>query len=147
MNLINLAKFRMKVNTKITSVLVSLLLYGYSTTFAQQDYPENVKNLFSAVDSLKRNNQPEEGIILLDSWLEKVNEREDDNDFILGEVQYTLADLLKFSNRNRESIASALRAADYYKNSELTALMADCYSLIGDNHIYLGNYEIGRAHV
>jgi len=97
--------------------------------------------MFSKVDSLKKLKQFDEGRLILDSWIENESYKEENDDYVLGEVYYTLADILAVSGKHRESVIEAKRAADNFSKAGLDILVGDCYSLIGNNQIYIGNYE------
>lgn len=97
--------------------------------------------MFNTTDSLKQHRQLDEGLQLLTDYLDQAPESELNDDLIMADVYYTKGDLLRQSNRSRESINAARKAVEFYKKAGLAQQMGDCYSLIGNNHMYLGNYE------
>jgi signal transduction histidine kinase/tetratricopeptide (TPR) repeat protein len=113
----------------------------YFHSYAQQELPAHVKTLLSTTDSLKKQRQFEEGLQLLTNYVDQAPDLELNDNLIMAELYYTKGDLLKFNNRNRESIIVSGMAAALYEKAGLALQMADCYSLVGENHIYLGNYE------
>lgn len=109
--------------------------------YAQEELTGRINSLLSTTDSLKKQRQFDEGLHILTEFLNQATISELNDNFTMGELYYTKGDLLKNCNRNRESIIAAQEATGFYENAGMTSQMADCYSLVGDNHMYLGNYE------
>ena len=97
--------------------------------------------MFVKVDSLKKIKKFEEGLSLLNEWIDNKSHEDGIDDYTFGEVYYRSADILAASGRRKESVTMAQRAADNFSKAGLDILVGDCYSLIGNNHIYIGNYE------
>jgi signal transduction histidine kinase len=121
---------------------IFLLAQIYSLNiYAQQELPGHLNTLFSNIDSLKKQRQFAEGLQLVTNYIDQAPDLELNDNLIMADLYYTKGDLLKLNNRNRESILAVQKAADFYEKAGLTLQMGDCYSLVGENHMYLGNYE------